>query len=166
MIDLPIARSISQLFVNAANDNVTEIHLLLQSPGGAVNEGVFLYDFIKSFPVDVLAYNCGHVGSAAVSAYLGAKKRFVSPNGTFLVHRTYPAAGNVGAVPKMQSIVSALKIEDARTESILRGSVNMTDAQWAIFEHNDLTIDAEAAIRTGFAHEMSSFSPAGPMYVV
>jgi ATP-dependent Clp protease, protease subunit len=164
-LDVKVARSFSQLLVNAASDQVTKIHVLIQSPGGTINEGIFLHEFFKSFPVEVVAYNGGHIGSASLSAYLGARKRYVCANGTFLVHRAKPAPVNTWSLPHIQSIVDGLQIEDARTEAVLRSSANLTQTQWSVFSSGcDLTLDAKTAIEVGIAHCLGSFTPAGPMY--
>jgi ATP-dependent Clp protease, protease subunit len=165
VLDVPIARSFSQLLVNAASDGVTRIHTLIQSPGGTINEGIFLYEFFKSFPVEVVAYNGGHIGSAALLAYLGARKRHVCANGTFLVHRTKPAPVNTWSLPHIQTIVDGLQIEDARTEAILRSASSLTKNHWDVFFSGcDLTLDANTAIEVGLAHSLGSFTPAGSMY--
>jgi ATP-dependent protease ClpP protease subunit len=165
VLDVSIARSFSQLLVNAASDNVTRIHTLIQSPGGTINEGVFLYEFFKSFPVEVVAYNGGHVGSASLLAYLGARKRYVASNGTFLMHRTKPAPVNTWTLPHIQTIVDGLHIEDARTEAVLRSASNLTKNHWDVFSSGcDLTLDAKTAIDVGLAHDLGSFTPAGSMY--
>lgn len=165
VLDVPIARAFSQLLVNAASDHVTRIHTLIQSPGGTVNEGVFLYEFFKSFPVEMVAYNGGHVGSAALLAYLGARQRYVSSNGTFLIHRTKPAPVNTWSLPHIQTMVDGLQIEDARTEAVLRSASNLTKNHWDVFTSGcDLTLDAKTAIEVGIAHRLGSFTPNGPMY--
>lgn len=165
VLDVQMARSVAQLLVNAASDDVTRIHTLIHSPGGTVNEGVFLYEFFRSFPVEVVAYNGGHVGSASLSAYLGARKRHVCPNGTFLVHRTKPAPVNTWTLPHIQTIVDGLQIEDTRTEAVLRSAARLTQEHWNVFLSGcDLTLDANTAVEVGIAHELGSFTPAGPMY--
>jgi ATP-dependent protease ClpP protease subunit len=165
VLDVAIARSFSQLLVNAASDNVTKIHALIQSPGGTINEGIFLYEFFKSFPVEVVAYNGGHVGSASLLAYLGAKKRHVCATGTFLIHRTKPAPVNTWTLPHIQTIVDGLHIEDARTEAVLRSAATLTQTHWDVFASGcDLTLAAATAIEVGIAHGLGSFAPAGPMY--
>ena len=165
VLDIQIARSFSQLLVNAASDKVTRIHTLIQSPGGTINEGIFLYEFFRSFPVEVVAYNGGHIGSASLSAYLGARKRYVCSNGTFLVHRSKPAPVNTWTLPHIQTIVDGLQIEDARTEAVLRSNSSFTQKQWDVFFSGcDLTLDANTAIDAGLAHGLGSFTPAGPMY--
>ena len=165
VLDVQIARSFAQLLVNAASDDVTRIHALIQSPGGTVNEGIFLYEFFRSFPVEVVAYNAGHIASASLSAYLGARKRYVCSTGTFLLHRTKPAPVNTWSLPHIQTIVDGLQIEDARTEAVLRSASNLTPEHWNVFTSGcDLTLDANTAIEVGIAHGLGSFTPAGPMY--
>lgn len=165
LLDLQIARNFASLLANAPKD-FTRIHLLIHSPGGSISDGVLLFNLLKSFPMDVVAYNCGNVSSAAAIAYLGAKKRIVSPNGTFMFHRTKPQPGNVGHLPVLTAIADSVAMDDARTEEIIRNCATLTQEQWTVFAHADLTLDAEAAVTAGIAHEIGAFCPAGPIYTI
>ena len=166
ILDLTISRNLSHLIINAAKDNVSRVHLQIQSPGGLINDGIFLFNFFSSLNIDVFAYNCGHIGSASATAYLGAKRRFVSDNGTFLFHRAKPLPSNTGTAPVLQSVVAALAIDDARTEAAIRSKANLLPQQWLIFNQSDLTIDAATSISVGVAHEIGYFIPKGPLFVV
>lgn len=166
VLDLPIARGFAHTLNGAITDGVTKVHLLMHSPGGAVSDGVLLFNLLQSLPIDVVAYNCGNVSSAAAIAYLGAKKRIVSPNGTFLFHRTKPAPGNVGHLPVLTAVADSVAMDDERTEAIIRGAATLTPEQWTVFAHADLTLNATAAVSAGIAHEIGAFAPNGPIYVI
>jgi ATP-dependent Clp protease protease subunit len=68
--------------------NIKSVHLLFQSSGGFVGDGVCLYNFFRSFPVDLTLYNVGSVLSIATIAYLGAKTRKASARAMFGIHRS------------------------------------------------------------------------------
>jgi ATP-dependent Clp protease, protease subunit len=161
ILDLPITRVLVGEFTAAVAAQVERLHLLIQSPGGNVNEGVFLFNYINALPIEVVAYNCGHIGSAAVTAYLGAKKRIVSPNATFLVHKASSATGNSGGVEQMNATVRSLAIDDARTEALLKGELRLSRKQLASFSRSALTLSAQDAIAVGAAHEIGHFKPSG-----
>src|SRR6266576_2657626 len=59
----------------ASNLRVKHVHLLFQSWGGFVGDGIFIYTLLGSFDFDVTVYNAGQVASAGVLAFLGAKHR-------------------------------------------------------------------------------------------
>jgi len=59
------------------------VHVMFQSWGGFVGDAVMLYNFFRSLTtLDVSLYDCGQIASAAVIAYLGAKRRVATENST------------------------------------------------------------------------------------
>ena len=54
------------------NNKVEHVHLLFQSLGESVSDGIFLHSFFKSLPIQLTLYNAGQVSSSATVAYLGA----------------------------------------------------------------------------------------------
>src|SRR5436190_1999272 len=108
----------------ATQKKFTELHLSLQSTGGAVSDGVFLYNLMRSSPLPITVYNIGSVQSIATIAFLGASRRVVSKHGLFMVHRSAFSPQNAtGAALKELSGVAEL--EDKRTEAILREHVTL-----------------------------------------
>ena len=59
----------------ACNDGHDEIHFLLSTPGGTVTDGITLYNFIRSLPIRVVAYNLGNVNSIGNVIYQAAEHR-------------------------------------------------------------------------------------------
>ena len=166
LVDGQIARSAVSIFTEAAKDKVCTIHLLIQSTGGIVNDGIFLHNFIKFFPIDIVTYNCGFVASAAAVAYLGAKKRAVSAQGAFMLHRATGAmVGGLNA-RQTQSLTNSLNLDDNRIEQILKGSLNMTAEQWQIHDRSDLFLSADEAVKCDLATEVSDFVPKGPLFYI
>ena len=74
------------------SNNVKDIHFLFQSSGGYVGDGICLYNFLKTPPIDLTIYNAGSVQSISLIAFLGAKKRKTSPRSVFMMHRTSSGA--------------------------------------------------------------------------
>lgn len=163
LIDLPISRGVLNVFTRAAFDGIRTVHFLIQSQGGDVNEGVFLYNLISGLPMDVIAYNIGFVGSAAATAYLGAKKRIVSPNGVFLLHKVTAGIGRAGNVKNLKAIVDGITLDDARTENIIKAHLSLTKKQFSVHAHSDLYLSAKQSIECGLATQMGDFKPRGPI---
>src|SRR5436309_13829862 len=87
-IDEPAGTRFAQCLSRASNQNIAHLHVLFQSVGGNVHDGIFLYNLFRAFPCDLTIYNSGCVGSIAVISYLGAKKRKASAGATFVIHRS------------------------------------------------------------------------------
>jgi ATP-dependent protease ClpP protease subunit len=106
----------------ASQRGVTEIHLLFQSAGGTVGDGISLFNFFRSIPIDLHLYNTGTVASIAVLSYLGARHRYVIQHATFAIHKTvYPTHTPANAATH-RALADNLVIEDDRSEAILQGT--------------------------------------------
>jgi ATP-dependent protease ClpP protease subunit len=53
-------------FVGAMEKQFKHVHLLFQSSGGFVGDGICLYNFFSSLPIDLTIYNAGAVQSIAL----------------------------------------------------------------------------------------------------
>jgi ATP-dependent protease ClpP protease subunit len=139
-------------FGNASQNNVQYMHILFQSTGGGIREGIRLYNLFKNASIDLTFYNMGVVSSAAVIAYLGAKTRKVSRHATFMIRRTQTT--NDTLEPPAEGAI----LFDKTAEAILREHINMPANRWAHFSRNDLWFSAEQAVKYGIAHEISDFA--------
>lgn len=126
--------------------------------GGNVNDGVALYNFFRALPVDLTLYNVGSVASAAVIAYLGAKERKVSTYATFMLHRTQSSA-QFAFADHLEAITHSLRIDDDRTEAILRQHLTLSDDRWAAHRLSELWLTANDAMQAHLADAIAEFAP-------
>jgi ATP-dependent Clp protease protease subunit len=145
-------------FSQASLNGVERMHVLFQSTGGGIGEGVCLYNFFRTLSIDTTLYNAGSVGSISTISYLGAKKRKVSRHATFMIHRTQTTtqAANTQTV---KAFAESAILFDQTTEAILREHISMPQEKWAHFNHNDLWFSAEEAVKFGIADEIAEFAP-------
>lgn len=143
---------------NVSIKGTERIHILLQSWGGFVGDGIFLYNTLRKFPVEVVLYNAGQVASAATLAYLGATVRKTTANAIFMIHKASfnPNASGAG---KLKGIASNLSLDDARMEEILRRHLRLPEEMWTQFLYHDVFLSGEDAVRYGMADEIGEFSP-------
>ena len=153
--------SVKRIFFNftgAMEKQFKHVHLLFQSSGGFVGDGICLYNFFRSLPIDLTIYNAGAVQSIALIAYLGAKKRKTSLRGIFMMHRT-----TIGAQPataaKLKGTAKMLTLDDTRTESILREHIKLPETEWAALDNQDVYFSGEEAVKVGIADEIGEFCP-------
>ena len=74
------------VLAEAVNHEHDEIHLLLNTPGGTVADGVTVYNFIRALPAKVLIYNIGTVASIGNVIYQAAHKRLCARTSSFMFH--------------------------------------------------------------------------------
>lgn len=153
--------SVKRIVANltGATFNNQNVHLLFQSSGGCVGDGVCLYNFFRSLPIELTIYNVGSVYSAGVLAYLGGKRRVTSKRAMFMVHRVMTNPGRTPAMA-MKGIAKSLILEDERVESILRESITLpADEEWSNLDKYDFFFSGEEAVDIGLAHEIGEYSP-------
>ena len=157
-IDQEAATRIFNGLATISANSVNRVHMLFQSLGGGIGEGVALYNFFRALPFDLTLYNTGTVASIATIAYLGAKKRKTSAFAAFAIHRTQTTTQFVNT-QTIKSLADAAVINDQRTEAILRQHITMSSEKWSQFDHNDVIFTAEEAVKVGIADEIREFSP-------
>jgi len=135
-----------------------EVHLMFQSGGGYIGDGIALYNYFKALTLDLTIYNTGSVASMASVAFLGIPKRRVSKHATFMLHRSHRTLQGATAA-KLEEAAASLRIDDARTEAILREHIKLTDHQWQELNYNELIFTAEDALKIGFAQAIADFTP-------
>jgi len=63
-IDGPGVERIFRAYATAMANQTERLHLLLHSTGGIFNDGICLYNYFRTLPLEVVAYNAGTVASA------------------------------------------------------------------------------------------------------
>jgi ATP-dependent Clp protease, protease subunit len=142
----------------AMGAKVEHVHLLFQTAGGYIGDGVFLYNFFRTIPVELTLYNCGQVSSAGVIAYLGAKNRRTSRFATFMLHRS-ASTQQFATSTKLQHAAKSLVLDDQRSEAIVREHVKFPPEFWENLEHHDVYVSGEEAVNFGLADEVTEFAP-------
>lgn len=104
-IDDQIANLISAqlLFLDHENPE-TDIMMYIDSPGGSVYHGLFIYDTMQSIRADVRTYACGLTASMGATLLAAGThgKRFALPNARILIHQG--SAGFRGNIPDIEIV--------------------------------------------------------------
>jgi ATP-dependent protease ClpP protease subunit len=143
---------------NAMGAQSKHVHLLFQTAGGYVGDGVFLYNFFRTIPIELTLYNVGQISSAGVIAYLGARHRKTTRNATFMIHRS-ASSPQFATSTKLQHTAKTLVLDDERTETIIREHVHFPPKLWKKIDHHDIYISGEEAVAFGIADEITEFAP-------
>ena len=115
-IDQAAAQRISNAMSFAINNGVEGIHLLFQSGGGNVGDGIYIFNLFRSLPISLTLYNAGSIASVAVIAYLGAAKRITTSNATFMVHRAHFSPVGATSEGQQSSAANTAILDEKRIE--------------------------------------------------
>ena len=63
-----------------------KLNLLISSPGGNVDPGIAVYNFLKGLPIEVTTHNYGSCDSIAALIFCTGIRRFTVSNSRFLIH--------------------------------------------------------------------------------
>ncbi len=158
LIDTATVQRVFGAFSIMMTNKVTHCHLLFQSTGGYVGDGIALYNFFRVLPFELSLYNVGQVASIASVAFLGAQRRKTSAYAAFMLHRSSMSPQSATAA-KLKNAAESLVIDDERTEAILRAHLTLSDEQWTRLGYHDLTFSGPEAVKVGLANEVSEFAP-------
>ena len=158
-IDPEMVKRVFASFSAAVNNGFERVHLLIQSTGGTVGDGIGIYNYLRNLPLELVAYNGGSVASSAVVVFLAAKMRKASATASFTIHKSLIPTNLVANSTKLKLLADGLSLEDQRTEEILRSHINLPASKWRIYRMTDLIITAHQAVQFGLIHEVSDFVP-------
>lgn len=144
---------------SAVTDGIRRLHMLVQSSGGVIGDGIALYNYLRNLPLEIIAYNGGMVQSIAVIAFLAAKKRKASKTATFMIHKATFNAGMPSTSLQLSTVAHSLMVDDGRIENILKEYLSMPEEKWHVHRFSDLFLTAEEALDFGLIDEIADFAP-------
>ncbi len=146
-------------FNAATQQSNSEIHLLFQSTGGNVGDGVCLFNYFDKFPLRLYIYNMGTVASVAVLAFLGGRFRFANTHATFAIHKSrFPAEAPTDAKGH-KALADQAMLEDHRVEAILKAKTQIPAKRWKQHASRGVVFDAQQSVEFGIAKAIGDFEP-------
>lgn len=158
-IDEALVQRLLTQMANAVSSGVQELHLMIQSTGGIINDGISLYNYLRGLPLALTTYNTGTVQSIAVSMFLAAKRRKASLSATFMIHKATFYASSPTTSVQLSAATQSLKVDDDRIERILKQYIRMPEDKWEAHRYVDIFITAEEALSYGMIDEIADFRP-------
>ena len=158
-VNSDMVRRVFDALARMSADGLTTAHVLLQSNGGYVSDGICLYNTLSRAPIDFVMYNGGAVASIAVTLFLAGKTRVASDTARFMLHKSHATAPSGARPDALKIIADGLMADDRRTETILRRHVTLTQSMWEVHAYSDLHLAAPDALETGLIHRIGDFAP-------
>ena len=140
---------VAQLLFLEAEDPGKDIHLYINSPGGAVHAGLAIYDTMQYIKCDVSTICIGM--AASMGAFLlagGAKgKRMALPNAEIMIHQ--PSGGSRGQATEIEIAAKHILKTKALLNRILSENTGQPVEKVAEATERDRWMDAEEALAYG-----------------
>ena len=154
-IDEDIMRKSIDLIANKLPDDTDTLYVLFSTTGGDVSAGFVLYNYLRALPVAVVMHNVGSVDSIGNVIFMAGEKRYVTSNGTFLIHRVKSTTNNDNAeVSYIHEKLSTIVTEEKKIKSVFMERSRMSSEEFeARFAKGELQ-DADYAVKHGLADEI------------
>ncbi len=152
--------SVGQM-IQALNGLVTEkkpdeIYILISSPGGSVNSGIVLYNFIRSIPTKVITHNIGQVDSIGNVIFLAGEERYMAPATSFLFHGVIMNGNGPFNLSKSQldELLSQFQQDETRIEQIVCDRTDITKTKLRGFYDRGESLNSDDALKFGIVNKV------------
>lgn len=126
VIDDKRAKGLMQVCAEFSRD-ADILYLMLSSPGGSVDLGITLYNYLRALPCFVVTHNIGSVESIANVVFLAGELRLAAPHSRFLLHGIFwqPPAGATLIPSQMAEAGTRFRDDETRIKEILLSRTGM-----------------------------------------
>jgi ATP-dependent protease ClpP protease subunit len=149
---------------NAVNQGVKKVCLMLSTPGGAVMNGLNLYNVLRGFPIELTTHNVGNVDSIGNTVFMAGSKRFACAHSTFMFHgvAAYVQATmstNTGPLASLgerdlRERLGGIQADQKRIGSVIKECTTLDEAAIETLFLEAKTKDANWALGCGMIHEI------------
>ena len=152
---------IAQLLFLSNDDNKTDIHLYINSPGGSITAGLAVYDTMRFLRCDVATYCVGQAASMGAVLLTGGQsgKRFLLANSRILLHQ--PLITGILTGPATDLDIEAQEILRLRATlyDILAKHTGQSPEKIEKDCDHNLWLDAKEAINYGLVDRILQKAP-------
>ena len=152
---------IAQMLFLSNEDTKNDIHLYINSPGGAITSGLAIYDTMQFVRCDVATYCIGQAASMAAVLLAGGKadKRFLLTNNRILLHQPLITGELIGPATDLDIEVQEILRLRTRLYDILAKHTGQTTEKIETDCDRNLWLDAAEAIEYGLADRVMQKVP-------
>ncbi len=145
---------IAQLLFLEAENPEKDIHLYINSPGGAISSGFAIYDTMCFVRPDVSTTCLGHAASMGAFLLAGGAhgKRFCLPNARVMIHQ--PSGGAQGQASDIDIQAREIMALRERLNALLAQHTGQSSEQIRSDTERDRFMSAEEAVEYGLADKV------------
>lgn len=148
--------------------NVQKLYFMFSSPGGNVQAGITLYNFLKALPVPIVMHNVGSIDSIANCIFLSADQRLSNLNASFLFHGiSWNPGGSQVDWAEMQERLSSFERDREMITNIISGRTEISRNELDAFFNQGKTLCPRFALdKNVVQHVMEAKVPEGSPFIV
>lgn len=161
------AESLIATMAQCVNQGVSEVYLILSTPGGTVMNGLNLYSVLRAMPFRLTTHNAGNVDSIGNAIFLAGQIRYAVPHSTFMFHGVgFDASGMRLEEKTLRERLDSILADQKRIGAIIQERTQLTAEQVEALFLEAQTKDAAYAASTGIVDEIRDINiPAGSTVV-
>lgn len=137
-------------------DQPTDLYFLFSSPGGHVDAGITIYNYLRSLPVGIVMHNAASIDSIGNVIFHAADDRRANPHTTFHFHGV---AMNLEKTAlqrsQLQELLSQLDALETKIENILVGRCGLSSTEIKALFLNGESKDTAFAMSKGIIQTVS-----------
>jgi ATP-dependent protease ClpP protease subunit len=132
------------------------LYILFASPGGFVDPGINLYNFLKALPVKITMHNMGSINSIANVIFMAGEERYAVPHSSFLFHgvATQFKEKSSLTLSQLNEKVSSLAIDQEKIAGILAENTKLTDKKIRELFNQGESTNTSFAKKNGIIHNV------------
>jgi ATP-dependent protease ClpP protease subunit len=155
-INAHTTESLLAVMANQVNAGVPEVYLLLSTPGGAVMNGMNVYNALRAFPFKLITHNVGNVDSIGNAIFLAGQTRYACAHSTFMFHGVASGTAGVQALDAraLRERLAGVAADEKRIGSIIEQRTKLDHRQVVALFREQRTKDATYAVGAGIVDEI------------
>lgn len=132
-------------------ENVSAVTVFIHSPGGNMDEGFAMHDWLRSLGVPITTVAEGSVYSIASALFLAGDKRLMSENAQLMIHNPTPGWMAHGDAAHLEAIAADLRRREDQLIDFYNRKTKKEKDKLREWMNNETFMSANEAIENGFA---------------
>lgn len=149
---------------NLVGQGFDQLYFLLSTPGGAVMNGLNIYNVLRGLPARIICHNVGNVDSIGNAVFLAGDERIACPHSTFMFHGVgFDCPGGIRIEQKNgQEMLGGILADQKRIAEIMVERTRIDAAEAADLFKEARSKDSAYAAASGIVHRVGDVNiPAG-----
>ncbi len=161
-LDLNSMRGLRHQLTALVEAGVSQVVLVISSPGGQILETLVTYSFLRALPLQLSTHAQGIVASAATVLFLAGDGRSADPTAHFLFHPSQAPLAGVMSEQQMQEQSAQLRTVAETMEQIYRDRTKLTPEEIERFGRSQVVYTADQARELGVVQSVMGLKVPGP----
>jgi ATP-dependent protease ClpP protease subunit len=149
--------ALMQIVDNKIKQGLTELGILLSTPGGNVFHGLSAYNYLRGVPIFVTTHNFGSADSVGVVLFCAGEKRYSVPQARFLLHGVSANFNKCSLEEKqLEERLKGLQIDMGNIAHVISDTVGKDKDAVVQDMHERTTLYPQEAVEYGLVHKIKA----------